>query len=489
MMNPLVSVVIPAYNMEPWLAETLDSVLQSDYPDFEVILMDDGSTDGTVRIAQEYALYHPNLRVYTQSNAGVCAARNAAVQHAQGTYIFPLDADDRISPSFLGHAVSTLQADPEVKVVYSRAEYFGDRTGEWQLKPYSLQLLARKNMIPISAMYRKADWERVGGYCREIIAREDWEFWVSVLKDGGKVVQLPEVGLYYRIRHGSKRVSDRKLKRHVIDVMNQRHADFFQRQLGGPLHYNRSWSRWLNKLHRFLHPRRVEVHPQYREVMPFLQALPTLFPAQGETIYQGRNELKRFTYQGHTLIVKKYGRPHLINRLAYRLVRQSKACRAYRYGCHLQRLGIGTPQPIGFYSTGTWLTVDESYSVTLQSACPYTYRHFSTRSFQRMDDILRSIGRTAAMLHEHNMLHKDFSAGNILFDDAPQSIPVEIIDLNRMHFGPVSMEKGCRNFERLPVTEHMLYVLAEEYARCRQLDADTCFRLMCEHASWIKAEN
>lgn len=68
-------------------------------------------------------------------------------------------------------------------------------------------------MIPISAMYRRSDWVRVGGYCKEIIAREDWEFWISILKNGGEVVRLSQVGLYYRVRSGSKRISDRALKR------------------------------------------------------------------------------------------------------------------------------------------------------------------------------------------------------------------------------------------------------------------------------------
>ena len=89
-----------------------------------------------------------------------------------------------------------------------------------------------------------------GGYCESIIAREDWEFWISVLKNGGKVVRLPEIGLYYRVRKQSKRVTDRDLKRHVIDTLNRRHPEFFERELGGPLRYHRSWSVWQNRISR-----------------------------------------------------------------------------------------------------------------------------------------------------------------------------------------------------------------------------------------------
>ncbi len=244
----LVSVITPIYNMEKYLAETIHYILTSDYENIELVLMDDGSTDSSLKIAQAFARRDSRVKVLTQPNGGVIKARNNAIRQSNGEFILPVDADDLISIKFIGQAVDVMNADPDVKVVYPRAEFMGDRYGEWHLPKYSPSLLARKNMIPITAMYRRSDWDRVGGYCEEIVAREDWEFWISILKDGGKVARLMDVGLYYRIRKGSKRTSDRKLKRHVVDTLNKRHADFFQRQLGGPLHYHRSWSRLLNRL-------------------------------------------------------------------------------------------------------------------------------------------------------------------------------------------------------------------------------------------------
>ncbi|MGO8078119.1 hypothetical protein AB9F41_37935, partial [Rhizobium leguminosarum] len=78
------------------------------------------------------------------------------------------------------------------------------------LPEFSLSLLARRNHIDTCALYRRTDFDRIGGYCEEIIAREDWDFWISLLKDGGEVVRLPEVGCYYRVRKQSKRIRDRK---------------------------------------------------------------------------------------------------------------------------------------------------------------------------------------------------------------------------------------------------------------------------------------
>lgn len=479
MVKPLVSVVIPVYNMEEFLEETLDSVLSSDYPNFEVIVMDDGSKDRSLEIAESYKSRYENVRVYTQANSGVATARNHAISKAGGVYILPVDADNRISKELIHSAVDILESDPEVKVVCPRAEFFGDRSGEWVLPPFSLSLLARKNMMDTCAVYRKSEWERIGGYCAEIVAREDWEFWISMLKDGGKVVKLPEIGLFYRVREQSKRVTDRLLKKHVIDVLNRRHPDFFERELGGPLRYQRSWSRLINRISRIIHPRRVFVGDDFQDLSSFVRVLPVHFENGGTLIYEGRNKLKEFEIHGRKLIVKSYQLPHLINRIVYNSFRASKARRSYQYAQMLRKAGIGSPAPVGFYSTGTWLLFGRSYFVSLKSECPYTYRNLLEETFTGdKEKVLRAIARTTAALHENGFLHKDYSGGNILFRETDKGIEVEIIDLNRMRFGKVDIETGCKNFERLPGTYEMFVILADEYAKVRGFDADRCLELI-----------
>lgn len=479
MAKPLVSVVIPVYNMEEFLEETLDSVLSSDYPNFEVIVMDDGSKDRSLEIAESYKSRYENVRVYTQANSGVATARNHAISKAGGVYILPVDADNRISKELIHSAVDILESDPEVKVVCPRAEFFGDRSGEWVLPPFSLSLLARKNMMDTCAVYRKSEWERIGGYCAEIVAREDWEFWISMLKDGGKVVKLPEIGLFYRVREQSKRVTDRLLKKHVIDVLNRRHPDFFERELGGPLRYQRSWSRLINRISRIIHPRRVFVGDDFQDLSSFVRVLPVHFENGGTLIYEGRNKLKEFEIHGRKLIVKSYQLPHLINRVVYNSFRASKARRSYQYAQMLRKAGIGSPAPVGFYSTGTWLLFGRSYFVSLKSECLYTYRNLLEETFTGdKEKVLRAIARTTAALHENGFLHKDYSGGNILFRETDKGIEVEIIDLNRMRFGKVDIETGCKNFERLPGTHEMFVILADEYAKVRGFDADRCLELI-----------
>lgn len=254
---PLVSVIIPLYNMEEFVRETLRSVLTSSYRNIEVIVVDDGSTDASPRIVAAMAAQDARVMLLQQENAGPSCARNKAVAASQGRYILPVDADNLLAPQFIAQAVRILETQPSVKVVRPTMEFIGDKQGLWQLPEFSLALLARRNHIDTCALYRREDFDRVGGYCETIIAREDWDFWIAVLKDGGDVVRLPEVGYYYRVRKQSKRIRDRKLKAHVTAVLNQRHRAFFEEQLGGPLRKMRSWSRWINFLTRPLRYRKV----------------------------------------------------------------------------------------------------------------------------------------------------------------------------------------------------------------------------------------
>ena len=477
-MNPKVSVIIPVYNMADYIEETVKSVLSSDYDNFEIILVDDGSKDNSLSIAKNLSYKDDRIKVISQNNSGVSAARNNGISNALGEYIFPLDADDKIAPELLSRSVKEFLSDKDVKCVTCRAEFFGSKTGEWKLREFSLPLIARKNMIPASAMFKKTDWERTGGYSTEIIAREDWDFWIGVLKDGGKVVRLDYIGLFYRIRENSKRVTDRALKKHVIAVLNRRHPEFFQRFLGGPLRYRRTWSRVINFISGIFSPSKVFVSEEFKSLSPWIYNLPQSFDNDGISIYKGRNELREKETPQGTMIVKSYKRPHFINRIVYEYFRSSKAERAYQYAELFRSNGIGSPQPVGFITKGNCCLFDKSYFVCLKSECPYTFRDFAKKSFERKNEILQEIGKVTARMHEAGLYHEDYSAGNILFRDDLSEIKIEIIDLNRLTFGKVNLEKGCKNFERLPMDEETIRVMIGAYAEARGFDKEQCIKIV-----------
>jgi glycosyltransferase involved in cell wall biosynthesis len=247
-MEKFISVIIPCYNQGEFLIQTINSVLATNYNSIEIIIVDDGSTDNSLEIAEELSKKYDNIICIAQKNQGPSVARNRAIKLARGFYILPLDSDDLIDKNYIPRAIQVLENRPDVKIVYCEAEKFGKQNGIWNLEPFSLELLARNNMIFVSAVYRKSDWENAGGYAEEMTwGSEDWEFWISMLKNGGKVEKLSFVGFYYRIRSNSRRKSvDKKKKKKIIDFINLKHKEFIYKQLNGPLRYQRTHSKKIN---------------------------------------------------------------------------------------------------------------------------------------------------------------------------------------------------------------------------------------------------
>lgn len=464
----MVSVIIPAYNAEKFIGETLTSVLASDYRDIEVIIIDDGSKDNTLNIAEEYAAKDNRIAIITQPNGGVCRARNNGISHAKGEYILPVDADDILLPHFIGWAVEQIESNENVKVVVPRAEFFGEREGEWRLKDYSPELLARKNMIPVTALYRRTDWIRTGGYCETLQAREDWNFWIGVLKEGGEVIKSDEYGLRYRIQSNSKRKHDRKFKKDIIKFLNSAHPEFMQQYLGGPLRQMRTWSKTINTVLNLLRPRKVVVNEDYADCRYFVEALPQIFSTdRGKIIKTGRNEIREIEYHGHQFVVKSFGKPNIINRFVYGFIRKSKAQRSYEYANMLIEKGIGSPAPVAWMTVRNGLLFTHSYYVSLKSECPFTYADIMQGGVEREEEVLKAIARTTALMHKQGIIHTDYSRGNILFGyDEGGEIKIEIIDLNRIRFREITQEEGLKNLsERLPATPEQWNILSTEYAQ------------------------
>ena len=180
MKNGLVSVIVPCYNQGDYLSEALDSVICQTYPEWECIIINDGSTDQTETIAKEYCQKNNRIRYIYQENAGVIAARNHAIAESSGEFILPLDADDRISSSYLVKAVHVLQSDPNCKVVYGKGWLTGEKNEPFILPPFSIEGLLRDNCIFNSAVFRRQDFDSVGGYNPNMKdGYEDWNLWLS----------------------------------------------------------------------------------------------------------------------------------------------------------------------------------------------------------------------------------------------------------------------------------------------------------------------
>lgn len=201
---PRVSVVIACYNLGAFLAEAVESVRAQTFRSFEILVVDDASTDDlTKRVldAQEGA----GARVIRSVHGGVARARNRGIRDAAGEFVLTLDADDRIAPQFLEKAGRILDADPNVGIVYSEAEYFGGKSGRWELPPFSLPDFLLGNTIAPCALFRRDDYLKTAGYNPNLIyGWEDFDFWLSLIERGDrKVVRIPELLFFYRWRADS----------------------------------------------------------------------------------------------------------------------------------------------------------------------------------------------------------------------------------------------------------------------------------------------
>ena len=188
MNNPKVSVILPAYNAENFIKETLDSIRQQTYEDFEVIAVDDGSTDRTGEILDEFAANWPKMRVIHQENQGLARARNNAIAQMRGEYIALQDSDDLWLPEKVQRCMDYLQANPSLSIVYTPMAPFDGLTGkrmEGHSKPCHAGQLAEKLFMSIfvhdpAAVFHKRVIETCGGFCEDIPVSIGHEFWLRV---------------------------------------------------------------------------------------------------------------------------------------------------------------------------------------------------------------------------------------------------------------------------------------------------------------------
>ncbi len=216
--RPLVSIVVPFFNDGKYINEAIDSALSQTHSPLEIIVVNDGSTDRESIEILESADW-PMTHVIHAGNKGPAAARNMGISASRGKYILPLDADDRIHPTYVERATSILESEPCVGIVYCLAEYFGQTSGRWDLPSYSFERMLLDNIIFTTALFRRQDWQSVGGMNESLRhGMEDYDFWLSLLEIGRKVVQIPEVLFYYRIKKASRTHHFMRSRENVIDT-------------------------------------------------------------------------------------------------------------------------------------------------------------------------------------------------------------------------------------------------------------------------------
>ena len=198
--HELVSVIIPFYNSSKTILETLQSVEKQTYPAIEIIVVNDGSDEENRQYLKQIMTDYPHVQLVEQNNKGLPAARNAGARVARGVYFTFLDSDDIVKPDYLRACVEALHAHPRAKVAYTRAEFFGARTGEFVLQPYNgFKSLLQGNRFYCTALHRSEDFWRVGGFDESFRTHEDWEYWIRLLQDdNAEVICVPDILFMYR---------------------------------------------------------------------------------------------------------------------------------------------------------------------------------------------------------------------------------------------------------------------------------------------------
>ncbi|MDE3184128.1 MAG: glycosyltransferase family 2 protein [Bacteroidota bacterium] len=235
----VVSVILPCYNYAHFLGEALDSVLAQSYSHWECIIINDGSPDNTEEIALQYCNKDKRFKYLHKENGGPASARNFGIKLSAGKYILPLDPDDMIAEGFIEKALEIIESDPDVKIVASPAQMFGDVNKVIPIPAFNLRELLIVNYLFNTSLYRREDFDKTNGYDEEIFGLEDWDLWISILKTGGTVKVLPFAGYHYRQKNECvfrDLIRDKeRLFRHQLK-MYLNHIDVYKQQFDSPVH-------------------------------------------------------------------------------------------------------------------------------------------------------------------------------------------------------------------------------------------------------------
>lgn len=207
----MVSVLVPLYNQSQFVAETLDSIFAQTYKDFEVVCVNDASTDDSFDVVTKYAATQPKVQVVSNAvNRGLPATRNVALSHAIGDLILPLDSDDRIDPQYLEKTIARMTDG--VGVVSTWMQIFGlgrERSGapgsSYPVFAPTLEQITSGNTLLTCSLIRRETLADVGGWPEDFNrGSEDWALWASIVRAGKwRVDVVPEYLFHYRVHKNS----------------------------------------------------------------------------------------------------------------------------------------------------------------------------------------------------------------------------------------------------------------------------------------------
>ena len=226
--TPAVTVLMPVYNAERYVAQTVESILSQTFRDFEFLIINDGSTDGSLEILRDYAGRDGRIRLVSRPNTGYVAALNEGLELARADLIARIDADDLSHPRRLELQVARMRGEPELVALGSNAyaiDGHGRMLGDYDVPPTheeieSNHLRGSSSIHHPAVMLRREAVKRVGGYRKELMPCEDFDLWLR-LGEVGRLANLPAKLLTKRLMPGSAVASNlakqEKLVKQIVD--------------------------------------------------------------------------------------------------------------------------------------------------------------------------------------------------------------------------------------------------------------------------------
>lgn len=264
-----VSVVIPCYNTEVYIAQAIRSVLNQAQCDFEIVVVNDGSTDSSAEIVQQFTSADHRVRLVEQENQGLSAARNTGFRESKGEYIHFLDADDELLPGALSSLTRCLDENKEYAVAVGGWQLI-DETGKLlaQEKPKSGEIrgdhLLERNRLPVhAALHRRTNFEQAGLFDTSLKSAEDWEVYCRMVLQGLRFLRIPELVCAYRVTPGSMSSHARRQTENTLLVIEKTYSSGAEDKLSDELHRLAKWQAYTSGAMRAFQAGDLELGSEY----------------------------------------------------------------------------------------------------------------------------------------------------------------------------------------------------------------------------------
>ncbi len=234
---PAVSIISPAYNVAPYIRAAVESVMAQTFTDFELILVDDQSTDSTLDIAREYARGDSRIHVLQQPNGGISVARNHALRHATASVFAILDSDDLWHPTFLETQLAVLHQRPEIDIVTGNGVFLGGRLDGQYARPYPdrrpapdlANILRDETAVFIMSVFHRRVYDTIGGFDEHLRTNEDYDFWLRAAIAGFTFFRNDKPLGFYRRRDDSLSASELRMLRGILQVLKKTRPAILER--------------------------------------------------------------------------------------------------------------------------------------------------------------------------------------------------------------------------------------------------------------------